>query len=181
MRILRAGIPALLLAASAATFFTACGKAGGADATAGAQLPSVRTLADADRQLHTYLLDVTPIHGHDNITRAGSVLPHTVGSTACSEPGQSTHVVAETVIGAPDGYATQVVGALRHRGWHIVGWNDDTPDGSRVTGAIQAGYRVSVLERFDTVDVTIETPCLQGEPIAKRSDFPDNFADARDV
>nr|WSX74172.1 hypothetical protein OH826_10000 [Streptomyces sp. NBC_00899]WSX79764.1 hypothetical protein OH826_41510 [Streptomyces sp. NBC_00899] len=175
---LRPGVPVLLVAASAA-MLTACGKAGAADAHVGARLPTARTLAEADQQLHAYLLDVLPAGAGDSSTRAGAVQAPLPGQTGCNVRGQATHVVTETVLGARDGYATDVVGAFRHRGWHIVGWNGDTPDGSRVTDAAQAGYRLVIRERSDTVDVAIETPCLQGDPLPKRSDFPDDSTDGK--
>jgi hypothetical protein len=172
VRPLRSGTSALLAAVSAVALLTACGKAGSPGAHAGAQLPTVSTLAEADQQLHDYLQDVVPIGGRDTGTRTGSLLPDTLNPTTCPNEGQATHVVAETVSGARKGYATDVVGTLRHRGWHILGWNKDTPDGSQVTGSVQAGYHLSIQQKDDIVSVAIQTPCLQGAPLPRPSDFP---------
>ncbi|WP_327291439.1 hypothetical protein [Streptomyces sp. NBC_01198] len=122
-----------------------------------------------------------PVGGRDTGTRTGSVLPDTLNRITCPHAGQAAHVAAETVSGAREGYGTDVVGTLRRRGWHIVGWNKDTPDGSQVTGSVQAGYHLSIQQKDDIVSVTIQTPCLQGAPLPRPSDFPQEASGTNDA
>ncbi|NJP44651.1 hypothetical protein [Actinacidiphila epipremni] len=171
MRPPRAGIPALLVAASAAVLLTACGKAGGAT-SAGAQLPAATTLAEVDPQLHAYLESMMPAGGKKAVVRRGSVLPDSAVRTNCPA-GRAAHVVTEVAVGASDAYATTVLGNLLAHGWHLPAWSSDTPTpDTRFTGAIQAGYTLELEKRLTTVTLYAQTPCLPGPPLPTRSDFP---------